>query len=61
MDILAIINIVMSRTTIEATICIGVATPIIILNGIQNGAEIGNMEANTFKLLVGFIIVKYAK
>ena len=29
--------------------------------GIETLDEIGNIEANTFKLLVGFIIVKYDK
>ena len=37
------------------------ASPIIILNGIQNGDDIGSIAANSFRLPVGFIIVKYDK
>ena len=37
------------------------ANPIIILNGMQNGDDIGNNEANKLRSLVGFIIVKYDK
>lgn len=55
------INIVTINIAIEIITSFTLAKPIIILNGIQNGEDIGHIEANTFKLLVGFIIVKYDK
>ena len=53
------------KSTIKITIDNAISTafdnPIITLNGMQNGAEIGNKAANKLSSLVGFIIVKYAK
>ena len=60
-DIFATTNIVIAITTNDIAISCVVAIPIITLNGIQNGDDIGNIAANLFNSLVGFIIVKYAK
>ena len=51
----------MTNTAIDNIISEVDAIPIIILNGIQNGDEIGNIAANWFNSLVGFIMVKYDK
>ena len=59
--IFAIIIPVINKITIEIITSVGLASPIIILNGIQNGDEIGNIDAKTFNSLAGFIIVKYDK
>ena len=40
---------------------LGVATPTITLNGAENGDENGIIDDIKFKLLVGLVIVKYAK
>ena len=57
LDVMPVIN----KITIEIITSVGLASPIIILNGIQNGDEIGNIDAKTFNSLAGFIIVKYDK
>ena len=57
----AITKIVTIKIAIEIITSVVLASPIIILNGIQNGDDIGNIDANTFNSLVGFIIVKYDK
>lgn len=53
------VNIYFQQYDINTSV--GFASPIIILNGIQNGDDIGNNDANMFISLVGFIIVKYDK
>ena len=60
-DILAIAIIVANKIPIDAIISPISALPINILKGIQNGDDIGNIPANIFIPLVGFIIVKYAR
>ena len=57
----AITNIVITKIAIDIKTSDVDAIPIIILNGIQNGDDIGNIAANKFNSLVGFIIVKYDK
>ena len=52
---------VINKITIEIITSVGLASPIIILNGIQNGDEIGSIDAKIFNSLTGFIIVKYDK
>ena len=52
---------VTTKIAIEIITSVESASPIIILNGIQNGDDIGNNDANKLSLLVGFIIVKYDK
>ena len=61
MATLAITIIVTTKIAIEIITSVESASPIIILNGIQNGDDIGNNDANKLSLLVGFIIVKYDK
>ena len=55
-NIFVIINI-----STDIIISLGVATPSITLNGAENGDENGTIDALEFRLLVGLIIVKYAK
>ena len=57
----AITIIVIIKITIDAKTSVLLANPIITLKGIQNGDEIGSIDAKTFNSLVGFIIVKYDK
>ena len=49
------------RTAKDITISLFVAVPIIILSGILKGEDIGTIPDILFKLLLGFIIEKYAK
>ena len=49
------------RITIDKIISFILDNPIIALNGIQKGDDIGTNAAISFRLLVGFIIVKYDK
>lgn len=42
----------------EISTSVILANPIMTRNGIQNGDDIGNKEANRFNSLVGFIMVK---
>ena len=57
----AITIIVTIKIAIDIITSVVLANPIIILNGMQNGDDIGNSEANKLRSLVGFIIVKYDK
>ena len=58
-EIFATNKIVTTNTASEIASSILVASPIITLNGMQNGEDIGTIAAILFKLLAGFIIVKY--
>ena len=51
----------MHKTIKDVTISPFFALPTKILNGVQNGDENGNIAANLFILLAGFIIEKYDK
>ena len=53
--------IVIIKIAIDTRTSVLLANPIITLKGIQNGDEIGSIDAKTFSSLVGFIIVKYDK
>ena len=55
-NIFVIINI-----NTDIIMSLGVATPTITLNGAENGDENGIIDDIKFKLLVGLVIVKYAK
>ena len=55
-NIFVIINI-----NTDIIMSLGVATPTITLNGAENGDENGTIDDIKFKLLVGLVIVKYAK
>ena len=55
------ISIVTISIAIEINTSVTLANPIITRNGMQNGDDTGNSEANKFNSLVGFIIVKYAR
>lgn len=58
MAILAIISIVTINMATEMSTSVPLANPIITRNGMQNGDDIGNKDANRFSSLVGFIMVK---
>ena len=60
-EIFAIAKMHTHNIPIEAIISGIFALPTNILNGIQNGADIGNIAANRFILLAGFTIEKYDK